>query len=83
MKHSALFATTCSLVFAALVQGADDQRPLAPVLQSFVDQHIAAGVVTLVANKDGVVALDKAGEEQKVMDGSFMKAAVAAFGKKQ
>jgi CubicO group peptidase (beta-lactamase class C family) len=34
---------------------------LAPVLQSFIDQHIAPGVVTLVANKDGVLDLESAG----------------------
>lgn len=34
---------------------------LAPVLQSFVDRRIAPGVVALVADKDGVRALDKAG----------------------
>jgi CubicO group peptidase (beta-lactamase class C family) len=44
-----------------LVHAADSPSPLTPVLQSFVDQHIVPGVVTLVANKDGVVALDKAG----------------------
>jgi CubicO group peptidase (beta-lactamase class C family) len=33
----------------------------APLLQSFVDRHIAPGVVVLVANKDGVLALETAG----------------------
>ena len=36
-------------------------EPLQPVLQSFVDKKIAPGVVALVANKDRVLALDKAG----------------------
>ena len=35
--------------------------PLDPLLQSFVEKHIASGVVALVANKDGVLALEKAG----------------------
>ena len=35
--------------------------PLKPVLQSFVDQNIAPGVVALVANKDGVLVLETAG----------------------
>lgn len=103
MKSSALITIACSLAFARLVQGAEAPGALAPVLQSFVEKKIAPGVVTLVANKDGVLALDKAGfaslanrtparndavfdmtgEEQEVMDGSFMKAAVAAVGKKQ
>src|SRR5258708_28862638 len=44
-----------------LARSADAPGPIAPVLQSFVDQHIAPGVVALVANKDGVLALEKAG----------------------
>ncbi len=40
---------------------ADAPGPLAPVLQSFVDRKIAAGVVALVADRDGVLALEKAG----------------------
>src|SRR4051812_29874073 len=36
-------------------------EPLQPVLQSFVDQHIAAGVVALVADRERVVAVETAG----------------------
>jgi CubicO group peptidase (beta-lactamase class C family) len=36
-------------------------KTIASVLQSFVDKHIAPGVVALVANKEGVLALEKAG----------------------
>ena len=46
---------------SASLHAADAPSALAPVLQSFVDQHIAPGVVALVADKDGVRALDKAG----------------------
>jgi len=46
---------------AFLTRAADPADPIAPVLQSFVDKHIAPGVVALVANKDGVLALEKAG----------------------
>jgi CubicO group peptidase (beta-lactamase class C family) len=56
------------IAFAPLTRGtepltlrADAASPLAPVLQSFVDQRIAPGIVTLVADRDGVLALDKAG----------------------
>lgn len=49
-----------TLGFAAL-HGADAPAPVAPVLQSFVDMHIAPGAVALVANKDGVLLLEKAG----------------------
>jgi len=51
------------LALASLARGAgaDPADPIAPVLQSFVDKHIAAGVVALVENKDGVLALEKAG----------------------
>jgi len=35
--------------------------PLQPVLQSLVDQHIAPGVVVLVANKERVLTLETAG----------------------
>ena len=52
----------CLLVLGiASLRGADSPDPIASVLQSFVDRHIAPGVVTLVANRDGVLALDKAG----------------------
>ena len=51
-----LVVTSFSLLWAA-----DSPSPITPVLQSFVDKHIAAGGVTLVANKDGVVSVDKAG----------------------
>src|SRR4051812_22221283 len=46
------------LLSASLAQAAD---PLKPVLQSFVDQHIAPGVVALVANRDRVLTLETAG----------------------
>lgn len=60
MKLSSLLfiAWAASASFAA---GTDSKGPLAPVLQSFVDKHIAPGVVALVANRDGVVALESAG----------------------
>ena len=61
MKYSALVTIACSLVCFRLVQGSEMPGALAPVLQSFVEKKIAPGVVTLVANKDGVLALDKAG----------------------
>ena len=44
-----------------LARSADAPGPIAPVLQSFVDKHIAPGVVALVASKDGVLTLEKAG----------------------
>ena len=46
---------------SASLDAADAPSALTPVLQSFVDQRIASGVVALVADKDGVRALDKAG----------------------
>jgi len=46
---------------ALFARGADSADPIAPALQSFVDKHIAAGVVALVENRDGVLALEKAG----------------------
>jgi len=49
------------IALAPFARGADSASPIAPVLQSFVEQHIAPGIVTLVANRDGVLALDKAG----------------------
>jgi len=48
------------LTLALCVHGADT-KSMQPMLQSFVDQHIIPGVVTLVADKDFVLALDKAG----------------------
>ena len=46
---------------SASLHAADAPSVLTPVLQSFVDKRIAPGVVALVADKDGVRALDKAG----------------------
>jgi hypothetical protein len=40
-------------------------KPLAPVVQSLVDTHIAPGVVVLVANKQRVLALETAGSSMK------------------
>jgi lysophospholipase L1-like esterase len=50
--------TAAALLLAPLttIQAADTPEPLVPVLQSFVDKKIAAGVVTLVANKDTLFA---------------------------
>ena len=50
-----------ALVLASLARGADSPKSIAPVLQWFVDQRIAPGVVALVADKGGVLALEKAG----------------------
>jgi CubicO group peptidase (beta-lactamase class C family) len=36
-------------------------KPIAPVLQSFVDNHVLAGAVILVANKDQVLDLEAVG----------------------
>lgn len=58
MKHT-LFLSF--LAFASLAYGETNSGPLQPVLQSLVDKHIAAGVVTLVANKDKVLDLEAAG----------------------
>ncbi|RDJ93692.1 class A beta-lactamase-related serine hydrolase, partial [Lacticaseibacillus rhamnosus] len=44
-----------------MLEHASQESFIAPVLQSFVDKHIASGVVALVANKDGFLALEKAG----------------------
>ena len=52
----------CLLVLGiASLRAADAPSSIAAVLQSFVEQHIAPGVVALVADKDGVRALEKAG----------------------
>jgi CubicO group peptidase (beta-lactamase class C family) len=56
-----------SLLFLAiiaagpLVQAVDTGKTIPQVLQSLVDSQIAPGVVALVANKEGVVSLEKAG----------------------
>lgn len=50
-----------SLLLASSLVGDEAARPLRSVLQSFVDQHIAPGVVVLVADKERVLDLEKAG----------------------
>ncbi len=49
------------LAATPLARSAEAPGTLSAVLQSFVEKKIAAGVVVLVADKDGVLALDKAG----------------------
>jgi CubicO group peptidase (beta-lactamase class C family) len=57
-----LYATIVLFVLgSASLHAGDGPSALAPVLQSFVDRRIAPGVVALVADKDSVRALDKAG----------------------
>ncbi|MDB6007717.1 MAG: hypothetical protein JWR15_4704 [Prosthecobacter sp.] len=51
--------TSFWLITAA--HGETSPSPLQPVLQSFVNKHIAPGVVALVANKDKVLDLQTAG----------------------
>ena len=59
MKHKVFQCLLSILVFPCFAYAATDApSPVAPVLQLFVDNRIAAGVVALVANKDGVLALD-------------------------
>ena len=55
------FLFTSVIAFASLASGADSPNSIEAVLQSLVDKHIAPGVVALVANRDGVFALEKAG----------------------
>jgi CubicO group peptidase (beta-lactamase class C family) len=49
------------VTLSPLAHSAETPGALAPVLQSFVDQHIAPGVVALVANQDGVLDVERAG----------------------
>ncbi len=49
------------LLVPCLLLATDAPAPIATVLQSFVAGRIAPGVVALVANRDGVVSLEKAG----------------------
>ena len=49
------------VTLSPLARSAETPGALAPVLQSFVDQHIAPGVVALVANQDGVLDVERAG----------------------
>lgn len=55
--------TTLFLLFLALasLSHGESTSLLQPVLQSFVDKHIAPGVVVLVANKEKVLDLESAG----------------------
>jgi CubicO group peptidase (beta-lactamase class C family) len=57
-----LYATIVLFILgSASLHAADGPSALAPVLQSFVDKRITPGVVALVADKDGVLALEEAG----------------------
>ncbi|MEI7776693.1 MAG: serine hydrolase domain-containing protein [Verrucomicrobiota bacterium] len=60
MKLFTLYFITW-VVCLPIVSRADSKGRLAPVIQSFVDKHIAPGVVSLVANSDGILSVDTAG----------------------
>jgi CubicO group peptidase (beta-lactamase class C family) len=49
------------LLCACLSRGADAPSPIAAVLKPFVDRHVLAGAVALVATKDGVLCLEAVG----------------------
>ncbi len=53
-------AMLCAVLFTNTVQ-AGDPVPIAPKLQPFVDSHVMAGAVTLVASKDKVLDLSAVG----------------------
>ena len=62
MKSLVAIATlVVSVAAAPLVHSREAPSNLTPLLQTFVDKHIAPGVVVLVANEDGVLAIEKAG----------------------
>ena len=60
MKTTSVVVTIIAISFARL-QAEDSPSSLAPIVQSFVDQKIAPGIVTLVADRDGILAIDRAG----------------------
>lgn len=49
------------LAFAGALWAGEAPKSLQPVLQSFVDQNIAPGVIAVVADKNGVLAIERAG----------------------
>ncbi|HEY5314667.1 MAG TPA: serine hydrolase, partial [Pirellulales bacterium] len=63
-----LLPVVACLVFglAGHVRGADPAKPLASVLQQLVDEHLVAGAVVLVADKDRVLEVSAAGEADMV-----------------
>jgi CubicO group peptidase (beta-lactamase class C family) len=56
LKH----LSVCFLI-TTLALAADRSRPIAPLLQSFVDKQVIAGAVTLIVDKDATLAVDWAG----------------------
>ena len=60
-KRRATDPVAALLLVPFLLSAAEAPAPIASVLQSFVDQRIAPGVVALVANREGVLAVEKAG----------------------
>jgi CubicO group peptidase (beta-lactamase class C family) len=68
MENMNLFPVVVVFVFslANYVQAADATKPLTPVLQELVDQHLVAGAVVLVADKDRVLEVSAAGEADMV-----------------
>ena len=71
MKRSALLSITFIVGLASLSHRADAPGVFAPALQSFVEKRIAPGVVTLAADREGVLSLDKAGYASLANGGTF------------
>jgi CubicO group peptidase (beta-lactamase class C family) len=60
MKLRSLLFLLC-LGLASLARAADAPSVIAPVMQTLVDQRVVAGAVTIVVDKDAVLALDSVG----------------------
>ena len=58
---STLLGSTALLVSCALLHAQPGDAVLAPVLQPYVDNHIMAGAVALIADKDNVLHLEAVG----------------------
>ncbi len=61
MMKTASIVVALLAISAARLQAVESPSLLAPVVQSFVDQKMAPGIVTLVADRNGILAIDRAG----------------------
>jgi CubicO group peptidase (beta-lactamase class C family) len=63
-----MMAVSAMASFLALAQPADRFAAVAPRMQEFVDKGEAAGVVTLIANRDGILHLSAVGRSDMAKD---------------